>query len=339
MLNTLHQQSQPSRVARIVCSLAGLACVGNAALADNLYSNASASPDVAALALSPTTGSGVPAPAGSFWSEVGDNALAANSVAGFALHTGGATALPYRVADDFAITGQQSWSIDGIKLYVFSPTYSGANPVSTASMNIWIGQPGAQGSTIAYANNAITATATATNIYRTFSTTIGPVITAPATTRRVWEVTIPFSGRLSPGTYWIDAQLTPSSPSLPLYVVPATLSDSRGLPAWNASQLAGSGWSPLVDQGKGTRPVSQAQDLAFIITGTPGNVCDSIDFNNDGSFFDPQDIEAFLSVYSEGPCIPGGATCNDIDFNNDGSFFDPQDIDSFLSVYSEGPCI
>jgi hypothetical protein len=30
--------------------------------------------------------------------------------------------------------------------------------------------------------------------------------------------------------------------------------------------------------------------------------------------------------------------CDDIDFNNDGSFFDPCDIDSFLVVFSEGPC-
>ena len=69
-----------------------------------------------------------------------------------------------------------------------------------------------------------------------------------------------------------------------------------------------------------------------------GPTCDSIDFNNDTSFFDPQDIEAFLSVYSEGPCIPSSATCNDIDFNNDTSVFDPCDINSFLVVYSEGPC-
>ncbi len=69
-----------------------------------------------------------------------------------------------------------------------------------------------------------------------------------------------------------------------------------------------------------------------------GPTCDSIDFNNDTSLFDPQDIDAFLSVYSEGPCIPDTATCNDIDFNNDSSLFDPCDIDAFLLVFSEGPC-
>jgi hypothetical protein len=68
------------------------------------------------------------------------------------------------------------------------------------------------------------------------------------------------------------------------------------------------------------------------------NTCE-IDFNNDGSLFDPQDIEAFLSVYSEGPCIPASANCDTIDFNNDGSLFDPEDIEDFLNVFSEGPCV
>ncbi len=66
--------------------------------------------------------------------------------------------------------------------------------------------------------------------------------------------------------------------------------------------------------------------------------CDSIDFNNDGSLFDPTDIDAIFSVFSEGPCVPSTATCNDIDFNNDGSLFDPCDVDAFLLVFSEGPC-
>ena len=69
-----------------------------------------------------------------------------------------------------------------------------------------------------------------------------------------------------------------------------------------------------------------------------GGVCDSIDFNNDEASFDPTDIDAFLSVFSEGPCIPIGNFCNDIDFNNDGALFDPCDIESFLLVFSEGPC-
>jgi hypothetical protein len=97
-----------------------------------------------------------------------------------------------------------------------------------------------------------------------------------------------------------------------------------------------------------TTPVVQGSGLlsATVASGFAGATspqfgtgpCDSIDFNNDGSSFDPTDIDAFLSVFSEGPCIPAAATCNDVDFNNDGSLFDPCDIDSFLLVFSEGPC-
>jgi hypothetical protein len=87
-------------------------------------------------------------------------------------------------------------------------------------------------------------------------------------------------------------------------------------------------------------PAGTPRGWALVRFLTPiGNVCDSIDFNNDGSLFDPTDIDAFLSVFSEGPCLPAGTTCNDLDFNNDGSLFDPADIDSFLSVFSEGPCL
>jgi hypothetical protein len=74
------------------------------------------------------------------------------------------------------------------------------------------------------------------------------------------------------------------------------------------------------------------------LTLTPPVTCNDIDINNDSSSFDPTDIDAFLSVFSEGPCIPAEATCDGIDFNNDGSLFDPCDIDAFLLVFSEGPC-
>jgi hypothetical protein len=74
------------------------------------------------------------------------------------------------------------------------------------------------------------------------------------------------------------------------------------------------------------------------VTFAPSIICNDIDVNNDGSSFDPTDIDAFLSVFGEGPCIPETATCDGIDFNNDGSLFDPCDIDSFLLVFAEGPC-
>ncbi len=78
-------------------------------------------------------------------------------------------------------------------------------------------------------------------------------------------------------------------------------------------------------------------DATYIEFGAAtGSGCDSIDFNNDGLFPDTTDIDAFLGVFSGGPCDTGA--CNDTDFNNDGLFPDTTDIDAFLSVFSGGPC-
>jgi hypothetical protein len=114
-----------------------------------------------------------------------------------------------------------------------------------------------------------------------------------------------FSGTLNPGTYSLNSNAA----------IAASFSNTAGSFAESGSYTA------------------------ILTLGTPpGPTCDSIDFNNDGALFDPTDIDAFLSVFAEGPCIPETATCSDIDFNNDGALFDPCDIDSFLLVFAEGPC-
>ncbi len=96
---------------------------------------------------------------------------------------------------------------------------------------------------------------------------------------------------------------------------------------WFVTDAAASGGTAL----------SQVAQLRFFC-GSMGCPCDDIDFNNDGARFDPTDVDAFLSVYSEGPCLPATNNCNDMDFNNDGSIFDPADVEAFLRVFSEGPC-
>jgi hypothetical protein len=96
---------------------------------------------------------------------------------------------------------------------------------------------------------------------------------------------------------------------------------------------------PVADwNGLGTTVANYTLTLTGVSLTACGPTCNDIDINNDGASFDPTDIDAFLSVYGEGPCIPDTATCDGIDFNNDGSLFDPCDIDSFLLVFSEGPC-
>jgi len=96
---------------------------------------------------------------------------------------------------------------------------------------------------------------------------------------------------------------------------------------------------PVADwNGTGTVVANYTLTLTGVSLTACGPVCNDIDINNDGASFDPTDIDAFLSIFSEGPCIPAENTCDGIDFNNDGALFDPCDIDAFLLVFSEGPC-
>jgi hypothetical protein len=59
--------------------------------------------------------------------------------------------------------------------------------------------------------------------------------------------------------------------------------------------------------------------------------CGDLDFNNDGSVFDPQDVEDFFTVFSEGDCPV--CRCDPVDFNADCSVFDPDDTEAFLRVF------
>jgi hypothetical protein len=74
-------------------------------------------------------------------------------------------------------------------------------------------------------------------------------------------------------------------------------------------------------------PPASAQVLAQ-------DACD-LDFNNDGvvSLADLRDFEA---VFGEDACPTGN--CDDIDFNGDGSRFDPADVDAYRAAYGGGPC-
>jgi hypothetical protein len=67
-----------------------------------------------------------------------------------------------------------------------------------------------------------------------------------------------------------------------------------------------------------------------------GQVCNDLDFNNDGLFPDDADLVEFLTVLSGGACSTGD--CDSIDFNNDGLFPDDNDLVTFLRVLAGGEC-
>lgn len=64
------------------------------------------------------------------------------------------------------------------------------------------------------------------------------------------------------------------------------------------------------------------------------NLCDDIDFNNNGVFPEDQDVIDFFAVLAGSECTG----CSDIDFNNNGVFPEDQDIIDFFFVLAGGNC-
>ena len=67
-----------------------------------------------------------------------------------------------------------------------------------------------------------------------------------------------------------------------------------------------------------------------------GPTCDSTDFNQDGDFPTPLDLEDFINANAGSVC---GTCSTDLDFNNDGDFPTPLDVEAFISVLGGGPCL
>ena len=87
--------------------------------------------------------------------------------------------------------------------------------------------------------------------------------------------------------------------------------------------------------------VATAGDFTITLTGacvpgSAGPTCDTLDYNQDGDFPTPLDLEDFIAANAGNIC----STCStDLDFNNDGDFPSPLDVEAFISVNSGGPCL
>ena len=81
---------------------------------------------------------------------------------------------------------------------------------------------------------------------------------------------------------------------------------------------------------------ANARQRLVVFPGVSGPVCDSLDYNQDGDFPTPLDLEDFIAANAGNIC----STCStDLDFNNDGDFPTPLDIEAFISVNAGGPCL
>ncbi|MFO0831745.1 MAG: hypothetical protein U0637_07855 [Phycisphaerales bacterium] len=323
---------------RRVAAVAVVAACGAAAAQPALYSNASSIPGAPALSAAMVTVSGVAAPAGGMWSEVGAvDAMSGNALAGVACQADSAGGV--RVADDFVVPAGQVWSLERLAVFVYEPGRVGAGPpVIGGTLRVWQGSPAAGGLPVFgdTGTNRLHGVE-ATGVYRVFSTIAGTPTEAPGVSRPLYRVELDMPVQLGAGVYWVDWELTPATPGAWLFAVPATVLGERTGEGWNAQQFLDGSWRPVMDPGRPVGAGEVALDMAFVLLGAGTAGCDTVDFNGDEILPDIQDIADFLTVFAGGPC-PTGA-CHDIDFNNDGLFPDTQDIASLLGVFAGGPCV
>jgi hypothetical protein len=327
-----------TRHARLPAATIALVCTSVVARAQ-LMSNGSIDSTTPALALVNATGNNTPAPGGSQWSEVASTGvLLANTLAGAACNADPTDASAgLRLADDFIVPEGQVWNLADAQLFAYQSGVSRLT-ATTGSIRIWNGQPGAAASSVVFGDtttNRVTSVE-AMNAYRVFTTTVGPAIMSPDTSRRLHVVTLSANATLNAGTYWIDFQLARSESTAPIFVVPVTLQGVRSLAQWNAQQYADGAWSSLVDTGKPDGTSDAPQDIAFTLTGSVGPSCDSVDFNRNGVFPENDDILDFFNVLAGGAC-PYPDPC-DLDINNNGVFPENDDILDFFNLLAGGTC-
>jgi hypothetical protein len=306
-----------------------LAALAGGASAQVLYDNGP-------LATGPTSKSGVPAPAGTQWSECqAEGAVAptqANTSAGFLADV--VDGPDTRVSDNFTVPAGQTWNVNGLRFWGYQTGAGQANnSINGVNARIWNGRPGDAGATVVWSSPGFPATVTPTggfaNIFRIFNTIVPPA-SAPGTTRAVFIREIAVSGlSLTAGTYWVDWQFAGTVASGP-WVPTVTRLDTRypfpNQGAGNARQFFTGAWQDIIDTGQpaGAADAIQ-QELVFAVLGSQGSTCRP-DLNNDGELtFD--DIQFFVSLYNS----------NDprADFNNDQEWtFD--DIQLFIQLFNAG---
>lgn len=242
---------------RFTTALALSLAAAGAVSAQPLFSNAGGyGSGLIGLSTGPVTGSGVAAAPGNEWSEVQASGGVANTNAGFG-YSG-----TFRLADNFTVNDPAGWNITSVRFYGY---VTGGGPITNYTLRVWNQAPNTAGTGVVFGDTTTNrlGTVTNTNLFRIFNTTTPAPGTAPGTTRQIREITIPLNLNLGPGTYWLD--WSANAGFYPSITVPG----SRGLAGWDALQFSGTAWTPAVDAGNPATPPSVAQDLPFIIDGTP----------------------------------------------------------------------
>ena len=126
---------------------------------------------------------------------------------------------------------------------------------------------------------------------------------------------------------------------------PGSASDPNVNGGWRAASwtLRGLGRAPgatlrirfnAEDAGTGSIVEAAIDDLRVESLSCTG--CNDLDFNNDGDFPSPLDVEDFITSQAGGACSTGN--CDSLDFNNDGDFPSPVDLEAFINANAGQGC-
>lgn len=175
---------------------------------------------------------------------------------GFAANVNAPSPGPFRVAEDFSVTGA-GWRITNLRFFTYQTGSTTTSTINQLRVAIWNGRPGDVGSTIIFGDsttNRLTSTGFS-NIYRTLETDL------QNTSRPIMFADAAVDFELSAGTYWIDWGLAGTLGSGP-WVPPISIVGQTS--TGNARQRQSTGWINVEDTGV----PGATQGLPFIISGT-----------------------------------------------------------------------
>ena len=222
----------------------------------------------------PVSQSGVAAPAGSFWSELQNNAgdlTASNGTTGYEAQTGEFVYDSHRLADDFVT--DVPCTIESVVVYGYLGS-SATSPFTAHTLRIWRGRPDDLESTVVFGDTTTNrqVSSTDTGIFRISNTVVPPLIT-PSVGRRIWRNTIAVGTTLPPGHYWIDWTATVNNnPRTANFAPTKTIAGVRFDWRDNAitrGELENFRYSDVIDFGRPSLAPNVPQDFPFEVIGTP----------------------------------------------------------------------
>jgi hypothetical protein len=219
-----------------------------------------------------------------------------------------------RIADGCELT--EECTAESILVYAYQTGAPTSGTINSVNVALWDGNPTTPGSSIIYGSQS-------GNVYTThsFSNTYRDLESAPgATNRAIMEVPVAVSPAqtLSPGVYWIDAQVdgtAASGPWAPQVACDTTIHGPNCATAAHGNALqstnGGSTWISLTDSGPAGINVAL---MGTCQPPTPTGVCCAVCLHPPFGCVEGFDNEAECLAYSSGPFLPpiGGVsrTCD-----------------------------